>query len=87
MLVSCPPHKYPCHYGIDFSTRGELIASEKTVEEIRAFAGLDSLGYLGIDNLVKATDIPRQDLCLACFDGQYPVAIEQGVNKYCLESS
>ena len=87
MLVSCPPHRFPCHYGIDFSTRGELIASEKTVEEIREFAGLDSLGYLGIDNLVKATDIPREDLCLACFDGQYPVAIGQGVNKYCLESA
>ena len=87
MLVSCPPHKYPCHYGIDFSTRGELIASEKTVEEIREFAGLDSLGYLNIDNLVRATHIPREDLCLACFDGQYPVAIERGVNKYCLESS
>jgi amidophosphoribosyltransferase len=85
MLVSCPPHRFPCHYGIDFSTSGELIASEKSVEEIREFAGLDSLGYLGIDSLVKATDIPREDLCLACFDGQYPVAVEKGFSKYCME--
>ncbi|MFC1495537.1 amidophosphoribosyltransferase [Thermodesulfobacteriota bacterium] len=85
MLVSCPPHKYPCHYGIDFSTRGELIAGHKNVEEIRDFIGLDSLGYLSIDNLVKATHIPRKDLCLACFDGNYPVPIEEGVGKFSME--
>jgi len=85
MLVSCPPHRFPCHYGIDFSTRGELIAAQKSVEEIRDFIGLDSLGYLNIDNLVKATDIPRDDLCLACFDGNYPVPIDEEFNKFCLE--
>ncbi len=85
MLVSCPPHRFPCYYGIDFSTRGELIASSKSVEEIREFLGLDSLGYLSIDNLVRATDIPREELCLACFDGNYPVPIEQPFSKFCLE--
>ena len=85
MLVSCPPHRFPCHYGIDFSTRGELIAAQKSVEEIRHFIGLDSLGYLHIDNLVKATDIPRNDLCLACFDGKYPVPIDDAASKYCFE--
>ncbi len=85
MLVSCPPHRFPCHYGIDFSTSGELIASEKSVEEIRAFTGLDSLGYLNIDNLIQATHIPRDSLCLACFDGNYPVSIEGSVSKYCFE--
>ena len=86
MLVSCPPHRFPCHYGIDFSTRGELIASQKSVAEIRDFIGLDSLGYLDINNLVKATDIPRENLCLACFDGKYPVPIDEAFSKYCLES-
>jgi amidophosphoribosyltransferase len=85
MLVSCPPHRFPCHYGIDFSTRGELIAAEKSVEEIREFIGLDSLGYLHADNLVQATHIPRKDLCLACFDGEYPVPIDKDFTKYCLE--
>jgi amidophosphoribosyltransferase len=85
MLVSCPPHRYPCHYGIDFSTKGELIAAQNSVEEIRNFIGLDSLGYLSIDNVVKATDIPRNDLCLACFDGNYPVPIEEDTGKYSLE--
>ncbi|MFC1580562.1 amidophosphoribosyltransferase [Thermodesulfobacteriota bacterium] len=86
MLVSCPPHRFPCHYGIDFSTKGELIAAQKRVDEIRDFIGLDSLGYLGIGNLVKSTEIPRDDLCLACFDGCYPVSIDESFDKYCLEN-
>jgi amidophosphoribosyltransferase len=85
LFVSCPPHRFPCHYGIDFSTRGELIASSKTVEEIRDFIGLDSLRYLSMENLVKATHIPRNDLCFACFDGNYPVPIDQFFHKFCLE--
>jgi amidophosphoribosyltransferase len=83
--VSCPPHRYPCHYGIDFTSRGELIASEKSVEEIRSFIGLDSLGYLPIEDLVKATDIPQSDLCFACFNGDYPVPIDESFHKYVLE--
>jgi amidophosphoribosyltransferase len=85
LLVSCPPHRFPCYYGIDFSTRGELIAATKTVEEIRDYIGLDSLGYLSMDNLVRATHIPRRDLCFACFDGHYPVPIDETFTKYCLE--
>ena len=85
MLVSCPPHRFPCYYGIDFSSKGELIAARKSVDEIRDFIGLDSLGYLDINNLVRATDIPRDDLCLACFDGQYPVPVDENFTKTCLE--
>jgi amidophosphoribosyltransferase len=86
MLVSCPPHRFPCYYGIDFSTRGELIAAQKSVEEIRDFIGLDSLGYLDINNLVRATDIPTEELCLACFSGNYPVPTDKEFSKYCLET-
>jgi len=85
MLVSCPPHRFPCHYGIDFSTKGELIAARKTVEEIRDFVELDSLGYLSIDALKQAINIPEHDLCLACFNGNYPVPIDEAFSKYCLE--
>ena len=85
MLVSCPPHRFPCHYGIDFSTRGELIASHKSVEEIREFIGLDSLAYLGIEQLVKASHIPREELCLACFDGHYPIPVDESFSKGCFE--
>ena len=55
------------------------------MEEIRDFIGLDSLGYLSIENVVKATEIPVNDLCLACFDGNYPVRIDEQSSKYCLE--
>ena len=85
MLVSCPPHRFPCHYGIDFTSRGELIAADKTVNEIRDYIGLDSLGYLSIEDMVKASAVPESDLCLACFDGCYPVAIDEGFSKTCLE--
>lgn len=85
MLVSCPPHRFPCHYGIDFSSRGELIAARNSVKEIRNFIGLDGLGYLSTDNLVRSAHIPREDLCLACFDGNYPVPIDEAFSKTCLE--
>jgi len=87
MLVSCPPHRFPCHYGIDFSTKGELIAARKSVDDIRQFTGLDSLGYLSIDSLKQASDIPEEDLCFACFDGRYPVPIDEAFSKYCLETA
>jgi len=85
MLVSCPPHRFPCHYGIDFSTKGELTAAQKSVQEIRDFVGLDSLGYLNIDYLEQASHIPKEDLCFACFNGKYPVPIDEKFSKYCFE--
>jgi amidophosphoribosyltransferase len=73
MRVSCPPHKYPCYYGIDFPTRQELIASSNSIEEIGTFIGVDSLGYLSMDGMIKAMPFPRETFCLSCFDGKYPV--------------
>ncbi len=89
MRVSGPPHRFPCHYGIDFSTRGELIASRKTVEELRDYLGLDSLYYLSIDGLLNATEFkrPEENFCKACFDGCYPVAFDTHLTKDCLESN
>ncbi|MFZ5585958.1 MAG: amidophosphoribosyltransferase [Thermodesulfobacteriota bacterium] len=85
MLVSCPPHRFPCHYGIDFSTKGELIACDHRVEEIKNMLGLDTLRYLSIEGLLKSTKTSRDGFCLACFDGNYPVAIGEGAGKFCLE--
>jgi amidophosphoribosyltransferase len=87
MRVAGPPHRFPCHYGIDFSTRGELIAAQKTVEELRGYLGLDSLHYLSIDGLLKSTGIehPERNFCKACFDGCYPVAFDENLTKGCLE--
>ena len=87
MRVSGPPHRFPCHYGIDFSTRGELIAASKTVSELTEFLGLDSLHYLSIDGLLQASgvDNPQQHFCKACFDGCYPVSFDDKLSKDCLE--
>jgi amidophosphoribosyltransferase len=89
MRVAGPPHRYPCHYGIDFSTRGELIASSKTVEELRDFLGLDSLAYLSLRGLLDSTGFenPENHFCKACFDGCYPVEFDESLGKDCLEIS
>ncbi len=87
MRVSGPPHRFPCHYGIDFSTRGELIAANNSVEELRDLLGLDSLGYLSLAGLLEATGIenPENNFCKACFDGCYPVQFDEFLSKNCLE--
>ncbi len=88
MRISCPPHRFPCHYGIDFSTKGELIAASKTVEELRKHLNLDSLHYLSLEGLLESTgvDSPEKKFCKACFDGIYPVAFDEKISKQCLES-
>jgi amidophosphoribosyltransferase len=85
MLVSCPPHRFPCYYGIDFSSKGELIASQQEIDQIRDFLGLDYLGYLSLDGLVEATQLSHSDFCLACFSGEYPVPLEADFSKTCFE--
>jgi len=87
MRVAGPPHRFPCHYGIDFSTRGELIAARKSVQELKDYLGLDSLHYLSIKGLLQSTGIenPEQYFCKACFDGCYPVSFDEAVSKDCLE--
>ncbi|MEW5908628.1 MAG: amidophosphoribosyltransferase, partial [Thermodesulfobacteriota bacterium] len=87
MRVAGPPHRFPCHYGIDFSTRGELIAASKTVNELTSYLGLDSLHYLSLEGLLNSTgvDNPEAHFCKACFDGCYPVAFDDFLSKDCLE--
>ncbi len=87
MRVSCPPLKYPCFYGIDFPTKEELIASNRSVEEIADFVGLDSLSYLSLEGLFKAMPLPREEFCTACFNGAYPISIPKGMGKHTLERS
>lgn len=79
VVISSPPMTDPCFYGIDTSTHEELIASNHNVEEIRQAIGADSLTFLSVEGLVKATDRPFEDenggLCMACFTGKYPTEI------------
>ncbi len=87
MRVSGPPHRFPCHYGIDFSTRGELIAANQSVDELRQFLGLDSLYYLSLKGLLDSSGVedPANNFCKACFDGCYPVEFDAQLSKDCLE--
>jgi amidophosphoribosyltransferase len=87
MRISSPPVKWPCFYGIDMDDQVQLIAANKSVEEIRQFIGADSLSYLSFEGLVKSTENERENFCLACFDGDYPVAVLENlkVTKLMLE--
>lgn len=77
--ISAPPIKYPCYYGVDTSTRGELIAANKSIEEICEEIGADSLKFLSVEKLIegigKSPNTKEHGQCLACFTGQYPTEI------------
>jgi len=85
MRVSCPPHKWPCAYGIDFPTRKELMAANNSEEQIRDFLGADSLGYLSLDGMIKATGLPANEFCTACYTGNYPSPVESEHDKFVME--
>ena len=73
--VASAPITGPCYYGIDTPTRGELIASSHTLEEIRRHLSVDSLGYLSLDGMLRAAGGDPAEFCHACFSGEYPTAI------------
>ena len=86
--ISSPPVKWPCFYGIDFASRAELIANGISVDEIRRSIGADSLAYVELDQLIEATNVPKDNLCRACFDGIYPIALPEDdlIGKHLLEN-
>ena len=84
MRISCPPIQSPCFYGIDFPSKKELIAANKSVDEIAKYIEVDSLGYLSLDGMLSCMKRP-DDFCSACFTGKYPVSIPENKSKYLLE--
>ena len=87
--VSSPPIRHPCYYGIDMQSRGELIASQTRVEQIRRYLSADSLGYLsieGMEKIAKEYSKSGAGYCTACFSGDYPVVPEEPIDKLILES-
>ncbi len=87
MVVSCPPTRHGCYYGIDFPSNTQLIAADNTVEGIRDYLGLDSLHYLSVDGLVEATGLNKDHFCLACFTGEYPIMPDKNFTKNALSGS
>jgi amidophosphoribosyltransferase len=81
MRFTTPPIISPCFLGVDMATRAELIAANKSVEEIRQHIGADTLGFLSIAGLNAATGQPEKDLCNACFTGVYPLNVQMQMDK------
>jgi amidophosphoribosyltransferase len=86
LRISAPPIRHPCHYGIDMSTREEMIAHDRTEAEVAQELGADSLAYLSLEGVYEAIGTPREHHCDACFTGEYPLGSPEDSNgKFALE--
>jgi amidophosphoribosyltransferase len=86
MRISCPPHRFPCFYGIDFPSSEELIANRYSAKQIREYLGVDSLGYLSLKGMLDSMKYAQEKYCVACFTGDYPIRFG-AADKYSLEKS
>jgi amidophosphoribosyltransferase len=88
LMISCPPHRYPCFYGIDFHRSSELIANKyASLEKIRQYLEVDSLGYLSLNGMLSNLAYPANHYCTACWTGKYPIRAEKRHGKFSLEFS
>jgi amidophosphoribosyltransferase len=85
LRISCPPIRHACYFGIDFPDAKELIATNRTVEEIGKFLGVDSLHYLSIEGMLQCVSRPADQYCHACFSGKYRLEVDRPVSKLSLE--
>ena len=85
LRVSCPPIRHPCFYGIDFPTSEELIAHNRTVDEIKDFLEVDSLAYLSLDGMLACMEKSKKHYCTACWSGEYKIPIDQPQSKFSFE--
>src|ERR1700761_5863144 len=83
--ISCPPHRFPCHYGIDFPDPKDLIANQMSHDKITRYLEADSLGYLDVAGMVRATGRAENKFCMACFNQKYPVAVNPELDKLVFE--
>lgn len=86
MRISCPPIISPCFYGIDFPSAKELIAANKSVQQVADFIKADSLQYLSLEGMLSVMKNPK-NFCAACYTGCYPVGIPDNKSKFLLETS
>jgi amidophosphoribosyltransferase len=85
MRASCPPIRFPCYYGVDFPTKEELLANGRTLEEIRKFLEVDSVGYLSLEGMLSCATLPHDHYCTACWSGKYPIPVNIVLNKFAME--
>ena len=86
LRICAPPIISTCHFGVDMATKKELIASDKSVEDIREFVDADSLGYLSIDGLVRSVGSAKKNFCMGCFTGEYPIPVQLEMDKLVMEA-
>ncbi|MDD5006243.1 MAG: amidophosphoribosyltransferase [Candidatus Omnitrophica bacterium] len=85
MRVACPPHKFPCFYGIDFPRPEELIANKYNIKEIAKFLDVDSIGYLSLKGMLNSVKLAKKNYCTACWNGDYPLPVDKNTGKNILE--
>lgn len=86
LRISCPPHRFPCFYGIDFHRYSELIANRyESLEKIRNYLGVDTLGYLSLEGMLSCFKHPKNNYCVACWNGKYPIKTGKKHSKFSLE--
>jgi amidophosphoribosyltransferase len=85
MRVSCPPVRFPCYYGVDFPTKDELLANGRTLDQIRDFLEVDSVGYLSLEGMLGCAALPSDHYCTACWSGKYRIPIDIALNKFAME--
>lgn len=83
--ITAPPIRFPCFYGIDMARKGELAAAIMSVDQVRDHVGATSLGYLSIEGATKAVHADGSGFCLACFNGDYPIAVPDQLSKLAFE--
>ncbi len=86
LRISCPPIRHPCFFGVDFAERTQLIAHNRSVEQIRQFLGVDSLHYLSLEGMLSCVSRPPEHYCTACYSGDYRIDIDHPITELVHES-
>jgi amidophosphoribosyltransferase len=86
MRVSCPPIRFPCYYGVDFPTKEELLANERSLKQIKEFLEVDSVGYMSLKGLLSCANLSADNYCTACWTGRYRIPVDVAVTKLVMES-
>lgn len=85
LRVASPPIRHGCYFGIDFPDKSKLVATNRTVEEIRDYLEVDSLHYLSVEGMLNSVKMPQDKYCTACFTGDYPVEVKEPFDKFAME--
>jgi amidophosphoribosyltransferase len=85
MRISCPPIRFPCYYGVDFPTKQELLANNRSLEQIREFLEVDTVGYISLEGMLSCAALLPNHYCTACWSGKYRIPIDVAMNKFTME--